>query len=197
MSLIWNKTDKKYEDVLIVVCSERGANSYKSIEALTKDWSDGPSEASKGFDWEKAKENLIKTECGITLCQDDYFEGDKKHFTFDEALKIEREAKKHGFRLPTVVDFEKLYAFYGVDEKRNDTPQRFINELGFTYAGYYNSATSCLVGTYGYYWSSSVYSTSNGYYLHFDTMDVYPQDYGPRYYGHSLKFIYDPEGEGE
>lgn len=197
MSLMWNKTNKKYEDELIVVCSEKGAKSYKSIEALTKDWSDSPSEDSKGFAWEKAKENLIETKCGITLCRDDYFEGDKKHFTFDEALKIEKEAKKHGFRLPTVVDFEKLYAFYGVDEKGEETPQRFIDELGFSYAGYYNGASLSSVGSYGYYWSSSVYDTNYGYRLNFDSSGVSPQGARNKYNGFAVKFIYDPGKEGK
>lgn len=197
MSLIWNKTNQKYENELIVVCSEKGAKSYKSIEDLKKDWSDGPSEASKGFDWEKAKENLIKTECGITLCREDYFEGDKKHFTFDEGLKIEKEAKKHGFRLPTVVDFEKLYAFYGVDEEGDDTPQRFINELGFSYAGDYNGTSLGGVGSYGLYWSSSVHGASNGYGLGFNSSSVYPQGARNKYNGFAVKFIYDPEGEGK
>lgn len=151
-------------------------------------------EKSEGcFDWEKAKKNLIETDCGITLCRDDYFEGDKKHFTFDEALEIEEEAKKHGFRLPTVVDFEKLYAYYGVDEDGDDTLERFVNELNFTYAGLYNGSSLRYVGTYGVYWSSSVYSTSNSYNLYFSTTYVYPQNTNSKDYGYALKFIYEGE----
>lgn len=148
-------------------------------------------EKSKGcFDWEKAKENLIETDCGITLCREDYFKGDKNHFTFDEALDIEREAKKHGFRLPTVVDFEKLYAFYGLDEDGEDTPQRFKDELGFAYAGYYNG-TTFNVGTSGHYWSSSIYDTGYSYVLRFDTSSVSPKGYGSKYFGRAVKFVYD------
>lgn len=151
----------------------------------------------KEFDWEKAKENLIETECGITLCRDDYFEGDKKHFTFDEALEIEKEAKKHGFRLPTRVDFEKLYAFYGIGEDGCNTPQRFIDELGFSYAGYYYGASEYYVGSYGYYWSSSIYSTYYGYSLYFYSSNISPQYYTNKYYGFAVKFIYSPEVKDE
>lgn len=149
-------------------------------------------EKSKGcFDWEKAKENLIETDCGITLCREDYFEGDKKNFTFDEALEVEKEAKKHGFRLPMVVEFEKLYAFYGLGEDGKDTIQRFIDELGFTYAGLYGGTTLYNVGTVGGYWSSSIYNTSNCYYLYFNTSNVYPQSNVSKNYGLAVKFVYD------
>lgn len=155
-------------------------------------------ETQKGcFDWEAAKNNLIETDCGITLCREDYFDGDKKHFTFDEALEIEKEAKKHGFRLPTVVEFEKLYAFYGLGEDGKDTIQRFIDELSFTYAGNYDGTSLNNVGTNGYYWSSSIYSTYSSYLLYFNTSNVYPQDYSYKYLGFAVKFIYDPEGGEE
>ncbi len=156
-------------------------------------------ETQKGcFDWEAAKNNLIETECGINLCREDYFEGDKKHFTFDEALEIEKEAKKHGFRLPTVVDFEKLYAFYGLGEDGEDKPQKLVDELGFTYAGFYNGATLYYVGTYGLYWSSSIYNTYSSYNLSFDTSNVGPQNLNSKLSGLAVKFVYDEkllEGE--
>lgn len=152
---------------------------------------EGVGKSNGCFDWEKAKENLIETDCGITLCRDDYIEGDKKHFTFGEALEIEKEAKKHGFRLPTVVEFEKLYAFYGLGEDGEDTIQRFIDELGFTYAGYYDVTTLLNVGTDGYYWSSSIYDTYVSYVLLFDTSSVSPKGYGRKCFGRSVKFVYD------
>lgn len=160
---------------------------YHSIKEFVEDWEDCKPE----FDWKKAKENLIETDCGITLCRDDYTEGDKKHFTFDEALEIEKEAKKHGFRLPTVVDFEKLYAFYGLGEDGKDTPQRFKDELGFTDAAQRRTIVVASVGTYGYYWSSSIYSTDYSYILLFNTSNVSPQDYDGKYFGFAVKFIYD------
>ena len=171
---------------------------YNSLEEFNKDWEDAPDgkleeKQRDHFDWEVAKDNLIKTDCGITLCREDYFEGDKHHFTFDEALEIEKEAKKHGFRLPTPIDFTKLYAFYGVEKSGRDTPRRFINELGFTYAGYYKGATLYSVGANGDYWSSSVYGIGGGYRLLFNTMHVYPQDYSSEDNGLAIKFIYEGE----
>lgn len=198
MYSLYNKKTQEYENELIVVCSRKGAKSYGSIADLQKDWADVNPEEEQGggFDWDAAKDNLIKTDCGITLCRQDYFESGKKYFTFDEALEVEREAKKHGFRLPTVQDFEKLYAYYGVDKDGNDTPQRFVDELGFSYSGYWNGTASSAsrLGSYGYYWSSPVYDTSNGYALLFGSSAVYPQYYGVKYYGLTVKFIYEWEG---
>lgn len=149
---------------------------------------------SKGcFDWEKAKENLIETDCGITLCRDDYFEGDKKHFTFNEALKIEKEAKKHGLRLPTAADFVKLYAFYGLGEDGVDTPRRFVDKLGFSCSGRRDDMGSNYDGSNGYYWSSSVYDIYDGYYLYFSSSNVYSQGSDDKDYGLAIKFIYDPD----
>lgn len=198
MYSLYNKKTQEYENELIVVCSRKGAKSYGSIADLQKDWADvNPEEGQGGgFDWDAAKENLIKTDCGITLCRQDYSERDKRYFTFDEALEVEKEAKKHGFRLPTVQDFEKLYAFYGLDKDRGDTPQRFVDELGFSYSGVWNGMDSSAghVGSNGVYWSSSVYNTIYGYYLNFDSSNVYPQDSYYKSRGLTLKFIYDPEG---
>ena len=52
------------------------------------------------------------------------------------------------------------------------------NYAGFSYAGFWYGTNSSAsdVGSAGYYWSASVYDTNNGYYLYFDSSDVYPQD---------------------
>ena len=60
---------------------------------------------------------------------------------------------------------------------------------GFTYAGGYNGTTLYYVGTNGYYWSSSVYSTYNSYSLYFNTTNVYPQYYNNKYYGFAVRCI--------
>ena len=58
---------------------------------------------------------------------------------------------------------------------------------GFTYAGYYYGTTLDLVGTYGYYWSSSVYNTLDSYYLYFDTTVVYPQNLRTKVNGFAVR----------
>ncbi|MBR3415016.1 InlB B-repeat-containing protein, partial [Candidatus Saccharibacteria bacterium] len=54
---------------------------------------------------------------------------------------------------------------------------RFGNNgaVGFTYAGVYSGTTLYNIGTSGYYRSSSVNGTSNGYSLIFILTDIYPQ----------------------
>lgn len=141
------------------------------------------------FDWEAAKENMIETECGIKLCRENYFKGKKTHFTFEEALEIDKEARKHGLRLPMVVDFEKLYAFYGLGENGEDTPKKLVDELGFQLAGAYSSGSLYLSGSYGYYWSSTVYNSNYAYNLYLDSSSVSPQDNSNRYYGYSVRCV--------
>ena len=60
---------------------------------------------------------------------------------------------------------------------------------GFTYAGYYYSAALYDVGTFGSYWSSSVYSTYRSYRLGFDTTGVYPQGSYDKYGGFAVRCV--------
>ncbi len=63
---------------------------------------------------------------------------------------------------------------------------------GFTYAGYYNGTTLNNVGTFGYYWSSSIYNTYYSYYLYFNTWDVSPQNYDRKYFGFAVRCVTGP-----
>ncbi|MBR3414967.1 InlB B-repeat-containing protein [Candidatus Saccharibacteria bacterium] len=60
---------------------------------------------------------------------------------------------------------------------------------GFTYAGYYYSTTLLSVGTRGYYWSSSVFTTSNSYFLLFDSTNVRPQSNGSKLDGSAVRCV--------
>ncbi|MBQ8992232.1 InlB B-repeat-containing protein, partial [Candidatus Saccharibacteria bacterium] len=65
------------------------------------------------------------------------------------------------------------------------------NYAGFSYSGYWystNTSASSL-GSYGYYWSSSVYGTVNGYRLLFSSSAVYPQDSYYKYYGYAVRCV--------
>ena len=65
------------------------------------------------------------------------------------------------------------------------------NYAGFSYAGYWDgtNTSASSVGSYGYYWSSSVYYTGRGYYLYFSSSGVRPQYYYFKYYGRAVRCI--------
>ena len=45
------------------------------------------------------------------------------------------------------------------------------------------------VGDYGRYWSSTAYDSYNAYYVRFNSYNVYPDNYGTRDYGYSVRLI--------
>ena len=70
------------------------------------------------------------------------------------------------------------------------------NYAGFSYAGHWNSTDSSAsnVGSYGYYWSASVYSTYSGYHLDFSSSNVYPQNGNNKSNGFAVRCVNDIDG---
>ena len=56
-------------------------------------------------------------------------------------------------------------------------------------SGSVNGGSLSNLGSYGYYWSSSVCSSSYAYYLHLDSSDVYPQVDYYRASGRSVRCV--------
>ncbi|MBQ8991959.1 hypothetical protein IJ090_00790, partial [Candidatus Saccharibacteria bacterium] len=65
------------------------------------------------------------------------------------------------------------------------------NYAGFSYSGNWAGTNSSAgnLGSGGYYWSSSVYDTSGGYYLLFNSSYVYPQNHYGKYYGRAVRCV--------
>ena len=60
----------------------------------------------------------------------------------------------------------------------------------FLPSGGYRDGTNVYdVGSDGYFWSDSQYSTYFAYYFYFDSSFLYPQNYSSRYYGFSLRLV--------
>lgn len=141
-------------------------------------------------DFEKWKEQAIKLDCGITLAPEDFFVGDKKFFTWDEAMEYEKEVlRPNGWRLPTSKEWAILYGHYGINEKTGeDDAEGFMGTLKLGLNGYicdddmdrHNEDNELFglidQGSYGHYWSSTAYSTATlAYHLAFDTSAIRPQ----------------------
>jgi uncharacterized protein (TIGR02145 family) len=102
------------------------------------------------------------------------------------------------WHLPTADNFQELYdntnrewtsinGVYGLKFKKKTDSSVYVF---FPAAGYGNGTSLYDRGSYGYYWSSSWYSSAYGYDLRFNSSSVYPQysDY-LRCYGFSVRAV--------
>ena len=91
-----------------------------------------------------------------------------------------------GWRLPTDGgdgEFQTLYNNYNSSSALRSNPVNFI------LSGYVLSSSRRDQGSYGYYWSSTVYSSSYAYYLYLNTSNAYPAHYSHKYNGFSVRCI--------
>ena len=63
------------------------------------------------------------------------------------------------------------------------------NSIFFPAAGYRYGTGLHVRGTYGYYWSSSLYSQAHGYYLYFSSGGVNPASANDRFLGFSVRAV--------
>ena len=94
-----------------------------------------------------------------------------------------------GWRLPTKDEFSSFSATSFAWDSTNSG--RTFNTNWFPASGYRNFSAGSMnyVGGYGYYWSASPYSSSNGYYLYFNSSSVNPSNYSDRALGCSVRCV--------
>ena len=91
-----------------------------------------------------------------------------------------------GWRMPTggsSGEYQSLYAAY------SSNATNFKNALRTPFSGYFLYGRAYDQGSNGYFWSSTYGSSVTMYTLHVNSSRVFPQDYGSRYYGHSVRCI--------
>ena len=121
-------------------------------------------------------------DCGLTIAMEDYYEidgdGNKKtEFTYDEAMEIE---KKTGgkWRLPTMAEWAQICDELGVKDHILDR-DKVVKTLNLTEDS----------DGFGYYWSSTLQSGSNAYYLCFNSSDLSPAYRNSRGNGFSVRCV--------
>lgn len=122
-------------------------------------------------DWKK---NGIKSKLtGLTIAPEDYTEGDKKFFTWDEVMALELP---DGWRLPTRSEWALICEEFGQDENGRLSGKKLEENLGLAKHGYLDDDDDlCNQGIYGYYWSSTAVSSAfYAYYLYFSSGGVGP-----------------------
>lgn len=126
---------------------------------------------------------------GVEIADRNYIEGDKRHFTFDEALEIEKKFKGTGWRLPTRSEWALICEEFG---QENGILNALIlsKALNLDYGGNVISSSLYNAGSIGYYWSSTANNASSAYNLYFST-SVLPSSTNYRYVGFSVRCVRD------
>lgn len=120
----------------------------------------------------------------------DYTEGDKKHFTWDEAMAL-KDKLPDGWRLPTRSEWALICEEFGQKNGALDA-DTLVDSLGLSENGSLNSSTLYYAGNAGYYWSSTVLSGTAAFSLSFGS-SVSPADSNSRYLGFSVRLVKDME----
>ena len=101
------------------------------------------------------------------------------------------------WHLPTKADFQELYdntdtewtTINGVNGRKFMKKTDHTIYVFFPASGFYNGTSLNYRGSYGYYWSSSWISSTNAYYLNFNSSSVNPQYNYNRRYGFSVRAV--------
>lgn len=127
----------------------------------------------------------------IQIADEDYHDGNKYLFTFEEALKVEESLKGMGWRLPTRSEWVLLCEEFG-QEVGKLASGMLCDKLKLKKRGYYyNSGSLYGEGSYGHYWSRTVDSGAYAYSLEFNSSRVYPQIIYDRGNGFALRLVRD------
>lgn len=136
---------------------------------------------------------------GVEIAAEDYVEGDKKHFTWDEAIEAVKKLG-NGWRLPTRKEWSLICEEFGCDEDGELSGALLAKNLNLEANGWkdYGNGSLNSSGTHGYWWSSTAYNTAYCYNLDYNTSDGLYSGYGSnRYYGISVRCVRDINGKEE
>lgn len=149
-------------------------------------------------DFEFWKDNLIELKCGLKFAPEDFYVGNEKFFTWDEAKKYEKETLiPHGFRLPTLADWTAAFCECGQKEDGEDDPDKFEKTLRLSKNGYRGAydASENEQGSLGYFWSGTPSSETSAYVLRYYSGGVNPQSNHIKGSGFSIRCVAIEKGE--
>lgn len=137
----------------------------------------------------------IKSElANIIITPEDYTEGGKKHYTWHEAMKIEKHLD-NGWRLPTLKEWVFIAWEFGENKGVLDS-DKLQRNLSLGLNGFIaTDGQLYYTGSFGFYWSSSVHTESStdarAYALDFSTSSANPSNHFNRYFGFSVRLVKD------
>ena len=128
---------------------------------------------------------------GVEIADKDYTEGDKKYFTYDEALEVEKNLED-GWRLPTRHEWALICEEFACNDEGRLDAKLLTDVLGLGLNGWVGtSGEEHDVGSEGNYWSSTTTSAGRAYSLTFNISTVYPSNNSNRYLGFPLRCVRD------
>lgn len=137
--------------------------------------------------WEDELHETLVLKCGLEIALDDYWEIDdngEKKIEFSQQGAIDIEEKTNGkWRIPTMAEWAQIVEELGTKDGEIDR-DTFVKALNLTEDE----------DGYGYYWSSTVQSSSLGYFLAFYSGGLTPAYQNNRFVGWSVRCV---RGEGE
>lgn len=141
------------------------------------------------IDWEGWEKNGIKSKStNLIIAPEDYTEGDKKFFTWDEAMAIEQ--KSRGWRLPTIAEWAHIVAEFGETDEGGLDASVLAEAISLGANGYHNGSGLRYQGAYGLYWSRTAGSADYAYNLNFNTNGVFNlQNDSDKYSGFSVRLV--------
>lgn len=131
----------------------------------------------------------------IEVADRNYTEGNKEHFNFEEALKIEKKLKDTGWRLPTRSEWVLICEEFGQDKKGGLQAGALKRNLGLFPAGFVYTSDLVNSGASGYYWSSTVSNATNAYSLYFGSSTINPANGVSRCLRFSVRLVRDIEAK--
>lgn len=153
-------------------------------------------------DFESWKDNLIELDCGLKFAPEDFYVGNRKFFTWNEAMEYEEEVlKPNGFRLPTLVEWAMAFCECGQEDDGSDDPDKFEEKLKLKKNGYIppyrmddykkdpSSTSEDDQGSFGYFWSATPISAAVSYGLDYNSGGVNPQGGSNKGYGYSVRCV--------
>lgn len=128
----------------------------------------------------------------VIIAPEDYEEGEKKYFTWQEAMNKVKELN-NGWRLPTNKEWNLLAWEFG---EKDDviSSEVFRKNLNLDLKGFVDKEGEVRSsGIYGYGWSSRANSSDlrYAYYLSFNASGVYPSNGSYRWGGFPLRLVKD------
>lgn len=148
-----------------------------------------PASDTSSIDWEGWEKNGIKSKStDLIIAPEDYIEGDKKIFTWDEAMAIEQ--KSRGWRLPTIAEWAHIVAEFGETDEGELDASVLAEAISLGANGYHNGSGLRHQGAYGNYWSRTAGSADDAYGLNFSTNGYFNlQYYNYKYNGFSVRLV--------
>lgn len=156
-------------------------------------------------DFKNWSDEAIVLDCGIIVAPENYYEGDKRYFTWDEAMEAEKTMREYGWRLPTAKEWALITAECGYKDDGGWDGDLFNQRLNLEYTGWvdcdnmngYNDNPVGLVedgrlyyqGNHAYLWSSTIVSSTNAYSLGTWSTVVRPAESSNKALGYALRCV--------